>query len=1133
MSVAALAAGASFSGIAFAQSRPAMSASDLERNFVSPPPVARPWVYWFVMDGNFTREGITADMEAMQRSGIGGVIFMEVNVGIPRGPVQFMSPEWQQLFKHAVSEAERLGLQITLNGGPGWTGSGGPWVKPDQSMQTIVSAPQEVKGPQHFDAVLPRPQNRSSLTNYYKDVLVLAFPKPSGNASISNLPGKTFAERGSVTGIPDATSFFPSYSSYPTLPANQVVDARKVINISAKMGADGHLNWDVPPGEWTILRFGAVNNGHSTRPSPAPGLGMESDKFSKTALDAHLNDFIGPLLTTIGPRRISSDVGWNMLHIDSWEVGSQNWTPAMLAEFKQRRGYDAVPYLPTLSGRVVNSIETTERFLWDWRQTCQELVVENHVRHFDDWGRAHGFGLSIEPYDQTFASDLSLGAPAAVPMGEFWFYDNPETSYSVQEAASIGHTNGRAIVGAEAFTSGASEAWRAYPGSMKGLGDWALSAGINRFVIHRYQHQPSLDQRPGMTMGPYGVHWERTQTWWDLVPAYHRYLARSQFLLRQGLPVADVCYLLAEGAPQVFRAPTSATQGSPPERLGYSFDGCAPEIVLNRMSVKNGRLVLLDGTSYRVLVLPERDTITPALLRKVSLLVEAGATVIGPRPLKSPSLVGYPGSDAIVQQLSARLWGDCDGIKITEHRFGKGRVIWKRDEVEDLSRERPSPFTPSQWIWYPEGQPTESAPVATRYFRRTVTVDNPSQLISARIDLTVDNSFQLSLNGQPIGDGDDFHLPFSFDVTQKLKKGDNVFLVAAINGQRSPGDNTPNPAGFIANIRLKFRDGRTVAIPTDRQWQSAIEVNSANWNAAMQLGANTEGPWHQSATVTPEQYGNYAIVTNVLQQMKVPKDFESDGPVRYIHRQNEGTGIDLYFVANRDDRLITANCTFRVEGKSPELWDPQTGECRSLPEFSARNGRITVPLRFEPYQSWFIVFRQSKTRATGKNFPTLRPLGSVSGPWQVAFDPNWGAPAQITFPKLEDWSKRPEASIRYYSGKAIYTKSFIAPQMRPGAPVYLDLGTVDNLAQVRLNGRDLGTAWCAPWRVAVSGALHSGENQLEITVANLWPNRLIGDQNLPAEQRLTSTTWNPFKSTDPLLPSGLLGPVTLLQSEQR
>ena len=1108
------------------QAQPATGAPALERNFVSPPAAARPWVYWFVMDGNFTRRGITADLEAMARAGIGGLIFMEVNVGIPRGPVAFMSPEWQELWAHAVRESERVGIQLTLNGGPGWTGSGGPWVKADQSMRLLTSASLDVTGPQRFNGALPRTAFRSSLSDLYEDVRVLAFPKPAGNRRIADFNQKSFVDRQSTVSGGGSDSL-PSFSDYPALPANEVVDSRKIVDLTAKMGADGRLDWEVPPGEWTILRFGATNNGHSTLPAPESGLGMESDKFSKVGLEAHYRDFVGPLLKRVGPRVISSERGWNNLHIDSWEVGTQNWTPGFLAEFQKRRGYDALPYFPALSGIVVNTLESSEKFLWDWRQTCQEMVIENHVAHFKTLGQRDGFGLSIESYDKVMASDVSLGAPADVPMGEFWGYDPPpSTTFTVFEAASIAHTNGGKIVGAESFTSGGSARWRAYPGNMKAQGDWALTSGINRFVFHRYQHQPDLDKFPGMTMGPFGIHWERTQTWWDMSDAYHRYLSRSQQMLRQGVSVSDVAYLVTEGAPQVFKAPDSAFKGSPPEFRDYRFDAIAPENVIGRMTFKNGQLSLPDGTSYRVLVLPERDTMTPALLRKISQLVAQGATIIGPRPKGSPSLSGGAQSDATVAQLASQLWGKADGVKVTENRFGKGRVIWKREGNQaDLSRPKPSPVVGAQWIWYPDGAPAASAPPGKRTFRRTVDVGDVAQLSSATIGLTADNSFSASLNGQDIGSGDDWRKIYSLDLLKQLKNGANQVTVVAENAT-----NDPSPAGLIGVIRLQYRDGRVVEIPTDATWQSSLGADAASTKPALALGGINAGPWNLSSTVPGEQYGDFKIVSGALQGMKVPADFESNGPIRSIHRRDGAT--DLYFVANREERLLSANCTFRVAGKVPELWNPLTGERRTLTDFSEKNGRITVPLRFEPLQSWFVVFRTNNRGVKrAPNFPTLASVGEVGGSWQVAFDPKWGGPAQTTFPTLTDWTQNPQEGIRYYSGKAVYRKSFTAPPARAGAPVYLDLGTVNDMAQVRVNGQDVGTVWTAPYRVDVSRALRAGDNLLEITVANRWPNRLIGDKSLPADKQYTSTTWNPFNANDPLLPSGLLGPVKLMRAQ--
>ncbi|RPJ22317.1 MAG: hypothetical protein EHM35_18355, partial [Planctomycetaceae bacterium] len=334
-------------------------------DFRNPPVSARPWVYWFFMDGNISREGITADLEAMQQAGIGGVILMEVDVGIPPGPVKFMSEPWRGLFKHAVTEAERLGLQITLNAGPGWTGSGGPWVKPEQSMQHIVAGETSVTGGQHFDAILPQPQPRppffgpvpkemeASWADFYRDVAVLAFPSPEAEHRIVDLDDKALYVRAPYSSQPGVKPYLPAPAQYPALPADAVITRDRIVELTDRLQPDGRLAWDVPAGRWTILRFGRVSTGANTRPAPQPALGFESDKFDPAALDAHFDVFIGTLLREIGPRPNNRTAGWTMLHIDSWEMGAQNWTAKFRDEFQRRRGYDPLPYLPAMTGRIV------------------------------------------------------------------------------------------------------------------------------------------------------------------------------------------------------------------------------------------------------------------------------------------------------------------------------------------------------------------------------------------------------------------------------------------------------------------------------------------------------------------------------------------------------------------------------------------------------------------------------------------------------------------------------------------------------------------------------------------------------------------------------------------------------------
>ena len=1127
-------------------------ADELEQQFAAPPDAARPWVYWYFMDGNLTRGGLTADLEAMKTAGIGGGIFLEVNIGIPRGPVEFMSGPWRALFVHAIHEAERLGIQIALGTGPGWCGTGGPWVQPEQSMQHLVASATNVAGPARFDAVLPRPAPRTpyfgmnTLTpelrkiwsEYYRDEVVLAFPTPAGEARLTNADEKALYFREPYSSKKGVPPFLPAPADFPALPAAQCIATNGLLDLTAKRAGDGRLTWDVPAGQWTILRFGRTTTGQTTRPAPQPGLGLESDKFSRAALDAHYAEFVGLLLKEVGPRN-KPDAGLTSIHFDSWEMSSQNWSENFRAEFRQRRGYDPAPFLPAMLGRVVQSAEISERFLWDLRQVAQELVITNHAVRLKELGRQSNLPLSIEPYDLNPTSDLELGGVADVPMCEFWSrgFGFP-TEFSVVEASSIAHTLGRSIVGAESFTSMPGEDWRQYPGAMKDQTDWALCGGINRFTIHRYQHQPWLDRWPGMTMGPHGVYWERTQTWWDMVPAYHTYLARCSALLRRGTPVSDILYLAAEGAPHVFRPPSSALLPGLPDRRGYNFDGCAPSTLL-LAKVENGRIVL-PGTSYRVLVLPHFATMTPALLGKIKELVAAGATIVGAPPRKSPSLQNFPQCDAEVQKLASEIWNDAN----------RERVI--RDELP------PSPaptvaaasrLPAARWIWH---EPTLDAQPGTRCFRRAVVLPADRKAISATVQMTADNAFELFLNGAPAGSGNNFHQVQELDVAALLKPGTNILTVSVANG----GD-APNPAGLLGVLVVKFADGADLVVPTDKNWSSAEEA-CGPWRAAHELGPMPMAPWKISppkpAEKPAELYPDYTTTAALFARLGVAPDFESTGDVRFIHRR-EGT-TDIYFVGNRTAQPLATECRFRVAGRQPELWDPLTGARRALVNFCESDGRTSVPLEFAPHQSFFVIFRQPSVpvAAMTKNFPTLKPVQEPAGPWQVRFVSKVGKPFDKTFQALEDWSQRAEPELKFFSGTAVYRTTFgLAPEVRGQksevrkqqaeisggladlrpltSDLWLDLGTVHVMARVVLNGKDLGVVWCAPWRVELpAGLLRAEGNELEITVANLWINRLIGDAALPPEQRQTWTTRNPYKKNSPLQPSGLLGPVRLLAS---
>jgi hypothetical protein len=989
--------------------------------FVSPPDSCRPGVYWYFMDGNISREGMTADLEAMKAAGIASVLFLEVNVGVPRGNVQFMSDEWISLFKHARSECERLGITMKLGLGPGWTGSGGPWVKPEQSMQHLVSSIAEVAGPGRVAVKLPRPKPKQPFfgegaftpelkkewNSFYKDVSVLAYRAPAARSFVRNANikstklhyGGLHATQSYIDDFEEKALYYRSpYSSYPGVkrfipaPAENnaaakdiVLDRKSLIDLTAFLQPDGTLVWDAPPGRWVIMRFGSTNNGSVTRPAPLPGVGLECDKFDTAAFNVHFENFVKKLLPeTITPYDEKRG-GITTLHMDSWEMTAQNWSANFRREFQKRRGYDPLPFFPAYSGIIVGSLEESERFLWDLRLTAKELVLENHAEHVKDLCRRFGLQLSIEPYDMNPTADLDLGAVADVPMCEFWHKDfGFNTSFSCIEAASIAHVLGKPVVASESFTS--TGGFHSYPGSLKNQGDWAFGIGVNMFYYHTFAHKPFPDRyRPGMTMGPYGVHWDRAEPWWPMSSAYHRYIARCSFLLQQGRTPADVVYLTAEGAPHVFVPPPSAVGTKIlPDRRGYNFDGCSPDMLMAGASVVDKQLVFKSGARYRLLVLPAFETMTPKLLQKLQSLVAAGAILVGGPPVKSPSLSDFPDCDSLVRSIAEKMWGSLTPpASVNRRTYGKGEIYW---------------------------------------------------------------------------------------------------------------------GGELA-----------------RQDSGSL-------------------------------YPCYQATERILVQLGARRDFESAAPLRYAHRTMDD--LDLYFVANTADSTLDAECWFNVPQGAPELWNPVTGEMSALHNVRLSGERMAIRMAFAPYQSYFVVVDRTRglhgaDGTAGSDFPQHQVLKRVEGPWRVSFDTTWGGPASVSFSTLQDWTTRKEDGIRYYSGTATYHAAFELPESLPPA-LALDLGEVHCIARVKVNGTDLGVVWCAPWQVDMSEVAKVGRNDLEIEVANLWVNRLVGDEYLPddgvkdgkfPEWLLTGAprtsgryTFCPVKyydATSPLQKSGLVGPVTI------
>ena len=651
----------------FAARRAADARPDLSEAFLRPPAAAKPQVFWYWMNGNVTRDGITRDLEAMARVGIGGVVNFDGGTLIPKGPVVYLSPEWLELKIHAIREAERLGLEFAMHNCPGWSSSGGPWITPELGMQQLVWTETTVAGGTRVKAALPRPTERFG---YYHDVAAIAFPAaPGGAPRIADWQKKANVAFG-VDGVAASSDATPSG-----------IAPGAIVDLTARMDAAGVLDWDAPAGKWTVMRFGHTAMGTQNRSAPDTGVGLECDKYSKAAIEFHFDRMMQRLLPVLAPLAAHGQAG---LVIDSYEVGMQNWTADFPAEFRSRRGYDLLPWLPAMAGLGVGSAERSDRFLWDLRRTQADLLADNYYGHFAELCHRHGIAAWAEPYDRGPMEELQVGARVDVNAGEFWFglssiFQNNKTMRRTPKlAASIAHASGKRIVAAESFTGEPeSGRWQEHPFAMKPLGDRIFSEGVNRIAFHRYAHQPHPDAAPGMTMGPWGMHFERTNTWWEQGREYLSYLSRCQALLQHGVFAADLAYVAEEDANRYTKV--TRDELDPPAPEGYDYDVVNAETVVNRMSADprgTSRAVLPDGMSYRVLVLQHRGGIGLVLLRKLRELVQGGLVIVGRRPGRSPGLQGGRGDDEEVRRIAAEMWGDIDGGAVTEHRFGKGRVVW-------------------------------------------------------------------------------------------------------------------------------------------------------------------------------------------------------------------------------------------------------------------------------------------------------------------------------------------------------------------------------------------------------------------------------------------------------------------------
>lgn len=1056
-----------------AQLKVAHQLDALQKGFYTIPDSIQTSVYWYWVSGNISSEGVIKDLEAMKKVGINRAFIANVTWGEKyAGKIKLFTEEWWTVLHTALKTATRLGIEIGMFNCPGWSQSGGPWVKTEQSMRYLTSSELVIKGPLYFHKKLELPNP------VFQDVKVIAYPAPKDYgtemrlqqfqvtaipaiAHLSNLTDgndttsilfpaaklltlnfsteKPFTVRSLLIYTNQAASrlegdiqvkvndtyqtikhfridrtnpalrygFIPYGPAAISIPATEAKDFRLIFsNIQAKSGlaeikfspvplvenylektlakmwttwpvdwnayqwplqpvvadkayviapetvldiskymlADGTLNWQVAAGSWIIERSGMtptmVNNVHA-----APeGTGLETDKMSSTHIAAHFDAFLGEMIRRIPAQDRKT---WKVVVADSYETGSQNWCDQFIEKFKLNYGYDPLPYIPVLKGKIVGSADQSDRFLWDLRRFVADQVAHEYVGGLSSQSHKYGLTTWLENYGHYgFPGEfLQFGGQSDEVSGEFW-NEGIKGIVENRAAASCAHIYGKTKVSAESFTT-TDNYFMNYPATLKLRLDRSFTEGINNTLLHVYIQQAYEDKMPGMN-AYFGTEFNRKNTWFADMDDFVAYIKRCNLLLQQGKYVADVAYFIGEDAPKMNGIQEPAF---PP---GYSFDYINGEVIRSRLKVKDGNLVLPDGMHYRILVLPKLDNMRPELLLKIKELVNDGAVVLGPRPSRSPSLQNSGKADSVIRQLSAALWGNINGTSIKVNHYGKGMMI----------------------------------------------------------------------------DG------MSLEEALKL-----------IN--------------LIPDVKTNAAD-------------SAL----------------------------------------------------------FIHRELKDGSI--YFISNQKNKTIQLHTEFRVSGMRPELWDATSAHVRDLTDYTQTDQSTSVNLVLAPYESAFIVFRKDSKQYPGTqktnrfNGPKSVRMIDITGPWLVNFDTKMRGPSQsVIFNQLEDWTQNKNDSIKYYAGAADYQHSFELSRIKNGARVLLNLGKVTALAKVKVNGVAVGGVWTAPYKIDITKALKAGKNELEIKVVNNWINRLIGDHDLPEPQRKTWTYYDAYDADVKLQPSGLTGPVSL------
>ncbi len=483
---------------------------------------------------------------------------------------------------------------------------------------------------------------------------------------------------------------------HPQQSQSAFIDPLQIRDITAMMDGKGNLKWNAPAGKWTILRIGHVNTGMRNAPAPPEGTGWECDKLSEAGPNAHFAGYIGRLSGKDGP--LANGLLNGML-LDSWECKTQTWTTNMESEFDRVSGYQLRKWLPAVFGYVVGDHETTTRFLHDWRATIGDLFANKFYGRMAKLAKDNGLTVSYE----TAAGDifpvdiLEYYKYADVPMCEFWqpFTDNFVGSLNfkpIKPTTSAARMYGKPRIAAEAFTSFALT-WDEHWDMLKEVANINCIEGVTHLIFHTYTHNPRTDFLPPSTSfgSNIGTPFLRGQTWWKHMPEFTTYLSRCNYLLERGKPVSDVLWYLGD---EINHKPDQ----NAPFPGGFKYDYCNPDVLLNRLSVRDGMLVTPEGIRYRVMWLPDNPRMLPQTLEKLYALIQDGATVIGNAPHGLATLSDAARAKQRFETAVQNIWGKTPKPGI--HKIGKGVVVSGMTLAEALDQLKIKPdVTGGEALW--------------------------------------------------------------------------------------------------------------------------------------------------------------------------------------------------------------------------------------------------------------------------------------------------------------------------------------------------------------------------------------------------------------------------------------------------